>query len=55
MGHWEQIGRDNVAERERRAKLPAWRRAVAGHASAAVLAVLWIAVAVALVMLFWRL
>jgi hypothetical protein len=26
MGHWEQIGRDNAAERERLASLPAWRR-----------------------------
>lgn len=26
MGHWEQLGQDNAAERERRAKLPSWRR-----------------------------
>lgn len=26
MGHWEQIGRDNAAERERRASWPSWRR-----------------------------
>ncbi|MGY6246179.1 hypothetical protein ACXIUS_01360 [Bosea thiooxidans] len=44
MGHWEQIGRDNAEERARRAALPAWRRALGRHASAALLACAWILV-----------
>lgn len=55
MGHWEQLGRDNAAERERRAKLPHWRRAAFDHASSALLAGLWIGIAAVAVMLFWRL
>lgn len=46
MGHWQQIGRDNAEERERRAKLPAWRRAFVDHVWKAALAVSWLAVAV---------
>lgn len=29
MGHWEQIGSENLKERARRAALPTWRRTVA--------------------------
>ncbi len=43
MGHWEQIGRDNAEERARRAALPRWRRRMAFHSTAAILAVAWIA------------
>ena len=46
MGHWQQIGRDNAEERERRAALPWWRSALRRHAEAALVAAAWVAGAV---------
>jgi len=40
MGHWEQIGRDNAAERARREQRPRWRRALCG--TAPIIAAVWI-------------
>lgn len=44
MGHWQQIGRDNAAERERRAKLPRWRRILVAELGTAILASAWVAI-----------
>ena len=54
MGHWDQIGRDNAAERERQAALPAWRRALAGHAREALAAASWVALGVVVWLLVRR-
>ena len=43
MGHWEQTGRDNAAERERRAAWPRWRRELHSHSDAAFAAIGWVA------------
>lgn len=48
MGHWQQIGRDNAAERERRAKLPRWRRTLVSEFGTAILASAWVAIGVLL-------
>jgi hypothetical protein len=45
MGHWEQIGRDNAEERARRAALPPWRKLLADHGQAALVAATWIGAA----------
>lgn len=42
MGHWDQIGRDNAEERARRATLSRWRRLLAEHATAALIAAAWV-------------
>jgi hypothetical protein len=42
MGHWEQIGRDNATERERRAQWPRWCREMHRHGGAALAAAAWI-------------
>lgn len=42
MGHWEQIRRDNAAERERRAKWPRWRQVLYRHGNAAFAAAGWV-------------
>jgi hypothetical protein len=41
MGHWEQTGRDNAAERERRAAWPRWRRELIGQMGNACAAAMW--------------
>lgn len=43
MGHWEQTGRDNAAERERRAAWPRWRRELYRYGNTAIIAAAWIA------------
>lgn len=43
MGHWEQISRDNQAERERVSHLPRWRRWAALAGLFIVAVALWIA------------
>lgn len=43
MGHWEQTGWDNAAERGRRAKRPRWQRELHNHGNAAILAAGWVA------------
>jgi hypothetical protein len=43
VGHWEQIGRDNAVQRERRAAWPRWRHELYRHANTAIIAMVWIA------------
>lgn len=45
MGHWEQIGTENRKERERRAKLPRWRRELGRHADGLPIIAGWLALA----------
>lgn len=42
MGHWEQTGRDNAAERARVATLPGWHRAIIRPRSEAFAAAAWV-------------
>lgn len=43
MGHWEQVGRDNAAARERRASWSRWRQEVYRYGNTAIIAAAWIA------------
>lgn len=43
MSHSDQVGGEDAAEGARRAHLPRWRRALAGHGGTALLAMAWVA------------
>ncbi len=54
MGYWEQIGHWNADERERRARLPRWRRQLAKTGAIVLMAAGWIVSLAMIAAPFWR-